>query len=390
MKILHHPDTLLHDVPELTYSSLLPSYETPARVTSILTALESYDITIPPLSPGATLEAAELIHPPDYLHHLRTIHRTIADLGVLPTSGAILPECFPPRNHSPHLQPPADPFARLGYYAFDLCTALMESSYTSIIASADLARQAALSLYTDPETLTFAMCRPPGHHCGPQMAGGYCYLNNTAIAVAVLRSQLAAAGRDEQITILDIDFHHGNGTQEIFYGAKQPAYISIHGRGEFPYYSGYEGETGKGVGVGYNLNFPLPVETEGEVYVETLRKAVGEVARLETRWLVVSWGGDTVEGDPVGRFKLRPEEYRGFGEVVGQAGCAVLVVLEGGYRVGVLGECLKGFVEGVEYALERVKEAGGWVGPEAGVVVAAPGVEEPAEDEVETEAVNGI
>ena len=214
------------------------------------------------------------------------------------------------------------------------------------IASADLARRGALALAAGEDETVFALCRPPGHHCAPDLMGGYCYLNNTAIAVQTLLDTLPA---DQQVSVLDLDFHHGNGTQQIFYRESNPCYVSIHGEDEYPYFSGARSEVGEGDGEGYNLNLPILCdEVNWDVYEPQLKEAVEKLKSVGTQWLVISLGFDTFVGDPVGKFQLQTENYGVMGETVGRCGWPLLVVLEGGYVIEELGKNCLEFLRGVE------------------------------------------
>ncbi|KAI5858327.1 hypothetical protein BZA05DRAFT_411 [Tricharina praecox] len=360
MKILHNPTTLLHRTKELIGARLIDAYESPARVTSILKALEPvYDITTVTTDVERAAAAAAKIHSAEYLLHLETIFQSWAEEGMVDADGCVLPECFPVlRLGGKKCRQPKDLAARVGYYAFDMSTGISKETYISAIASADLARRGAAELVAPTDEgededgereapVVFSLCRPPGHHCQTDLMGGYCYLNNTAIAVRTLLDALPDPS--EQISILDLDFHHGNGTQSIFYTQCNPCYISIHGEDEYPYFTGSPSETGEGDGEGYNLNLPLPCE-EGvfENYRPRLDEAVDKIREVDTKWLVVSLGFDTFAGDPVGKFALQREDYGVMGSIVGALGLPTLVVLEGGYVVEHLGSNCVEFLRGIE------------------------------------------
>ncbi|KAI5803669.1 esterase/lipase [Geopyxis carbonaria] len=353
MKILHNPDVLKHNTLELLASKVFPAHESPARILAILKslALASRPIT-PVVLDLPTAEAAALkIHTPEYLTHLRTVFDSWRAAGLIDADGCVLPECFPVRRlaNGRTTKPPKDIFARVGYYAFDMSTGVGAHTYLSAISSVDLAAKGAVALTESPTTPVFALCRPPGHHCSADLSGGYCYLNNTAVAVQTL---LDLRGPDERVTVLDLDFHHGNGTQDMFYAAANPCYISIHGEDEYPYYAGFAEETGDGAGAGYNLNIPLPCHVSGlREYVPALEQAVQKVRDVDTRWLIVSLGFDTFHLDPLGKFKLRTEDYRVLAEMVGRLGLPTLIVLEGGYAVEQLGANVVSFLDGLETGL---------------------------------------
>jgi acetoin utilization deacetylase AcuC-like enzyme len=351
MQILHNPSTLSHSILELVGSRLIPAYESPARISSILSALSSRPITHCTTDIDAALHAASKVHTADYLQHLRTIFPQSLEAGLVEPSGTLLPECFPSArlpSYKARNKTPTDLSARTGWYAFDLSSGIAEHTYTAALASADLARRGALAI-ADGEKTVFAMCRPPGHHCGKDVMGGYCYLNNTAIAVKTLLGELDDESQG-QISILDLDFHHGNGTQEVFYADKNPAYVSIHGEGEYPYFSGAPEENGEGKGTGYNLNLPISCSQDvtWELYSPRMQQAIEKLKAVRTKYLVVSLGFDTFCNDPVGKFCLAREDYGKMGRIVGELGLPTLVVLEGGYVVEELGNNCAEFLRGLE------------------------------------------
>jgi acetoin utilization deacetylase AcuC-like enzyme len=356
MKILHNPTTLLHRTRELVGARLIDAYESPERLTSILHALSSSERTITEVSTdlSAAHAAAAKVHTAEYLAHVGTIFESWLAEGMVEADGCVLPECFPViRLGGKKTRQPRDLAARVGYYAFDMSTGISRDTYASAIASADLARRGAELLAEQTEDCVFALCRPPGHHCQTDLMGGYCYLNNTAIAVRTLLDTLK--NPQEQVSILDLDFHHGNGTQSIFYDQKNPCYVSIHGEDEYPYFTGSPEETGEGEGEGYNLNLPLPIEAgDFDNYRPRLLEGVEKIRSVDTRWLVVSLGFDTFNDDPVGKFQLRRENYEEMGRIVGDLGIPTLLVLEGGYVVEELGNNCVAFLSGLEKARAEI------------------------------------
>mmetsp|Transcript_27259 Transcript_27259/g.44414 ORF Transcript_27259/g.44414 Transcript_27259/m.44414 type:complete len:334 (-) Transcript_27259:96-1097(-) len=195
-----------------------------------------------------------------------------------------------------------------GIFCFDTFTPIREHSYAAALDAVDVALTAADLLLKGDKTV-YALCRPPGHHAGSDYCGGYCFFNNAAIAAIYLRDIDRCCNL---IAILDIDFHHGNGTQQIFYDSSTVLYVSIHGDPdtEYPYYSGRRDEIGKGQGTGYNLNFPLPNGTGPETYLKVLDDACDEIVKFGPKYLIVSAGFDTYEKDPIGGFKLTLESYK--------------------------------------------------------------------------------
>lgn len=234
---------------------------------------------------------------------------------------------------------------RLGYYAIDAGTPIMETTWRAVATSVDVALTAQKLLATG-ERAAFALCRPPGHHAGSDFYGGYCFLNNAAIAAQAFRDQGA-----KRVAILDVDYHHGNGTQQIFYLRDDILTISLHAdpRLEFPYFTGYADEIGSGAGEGYHMNLPLPLGTDWARYLEALEVALKRISRHGAEALVISLGLDTFEHDPISRFRLVQEDYLRMGNRIAWADLPTLFVMEGGYAVDALGvntvNVLSGFLQ---------------------------------------------
>lgn len=249
------------------------------------------------------------------------------------------------------------------YYAFDMSSGLSKHSYTSIIASASLAIEGSIRIIEGQNTV-MSLCRPPGHHCDTKMAGGYCYINNAVLAVEAINrihkhgSHFNQNGtkditKDAQIAILDIDFHHGNGTQDYFYESPLVQYVSIHGENEYPYYSGNAREVGKGNGKGFNFNHPLPTHSTADEYFRTLGLAIEEIKKFGAEYLLISLGFDTYHLDPLGSFQLETGDYKRIGRGIRRGlGMPCLVLLEGGYVVENLGGNLVAFLDGLEEGLK--------------------------------------
>lgn len=234
--------------------------------------------------------------------------------------------------------------AKLGQYSYDAATPIAEGTWEASYWSAQTALSA-LSAILDGEARTsFALCRPPGHHSGPDYCGGYCYLNNAAVAA----EQARRSGR--RVAILDIDYHHGNGTQDIFYADPDVLFVSIHAdpATDYPFFWGHADEKGEGSGVGKTLNLPLPRGSDGPSYARALGKALDAVMAYGTDLIVLSFGADTFEEDPISYFRLRQEDYRQIGRRIASLGLAVLVVMEGGYAVDALGRNVEALLSGFD------------------------------------------
>ena len=234
--------------------------------------------------------------------------------------------------------------AKLGLYSYDAATPIAEGTWEASYWSAQTALTA-LTAILDGETRTsFALCRPPGHHSGRDYCGGYCYLNNAAIAA----EQARRSGR--RVAILDIDYHHGNGTQDIFYDDPDVLFVSIHAdpTTDYPFFWGHSDERGDGAGVDKTLNLPLPRGTDLSAYAGALGEGLGAVLAHGTDLLVLSFGADTFEEDPISYFRLRQDDYRAIGGRIASTGLPVLVVMEGGYAIDALGRNVDALLSGLE------------------------------------------
>ena len=239
--------------------------------------------------------------------------------------------------------------AKLGLYSYDAATPIAEGTWDASYWSAQTALTA-LGVILDGEARQgFALCRPPGHHAGRDYCGGYCYLNNCAIAAKRARR----AGR--RVAILDIDYHHGNGTQDIFYDDPDVLFVSIHAdpTTDYPFFWGHADERGEGPGEGMTLNLPLPRGTDISGYGKALSEALNAVRAHQADLLVVSFGADTFEEDPITDFRVRQGDYPEIAGRIAALGLPVLVVMEGGYAVDALGPNVEAFPSGFEQDLAK-------------------------------------
>jgi acetoin utilization deacetylase AcuC-like enzyme len=255
-----------------------------------------------------------------------------------------LPSVWPIRQHRSD-QVPLNFAARMGLFSYDAGTPLTSGTWTAARRGAWCALSAAASVLRG-ERAAFALSRPPGHHAGQDFFGGYCFINNAALAAQALRD-----GGASRVAILDIDYHHGNGTQSIFYDRADVFFASIHGdpRTEYPFYLGYADETGVGAGEGCNLNLPLPRGTAFSEWHDALQQAMNAITAFGADALVVSLGVDTFELDPISGFRLSSTDYLQVGETLAKAGLPTVWVFEGGYAVEQIGinsaNVLQGFQE---------------------------------------------
>ncbi len=227
------------------------------------------------------------------------------------------------------------------YFIMDTYTPVAHKTWEAARSAVDVALTGAKYLL-DGEKIVYALCRPPGHHAESKNMGGYCYFNNAAIAADYLSER-------GKVAILDIDIHHGNGTQNIFYTRSDVFYVSIHAdpREKFPYSSGFEREHGAGAGLGFNKNYPLPLGTTDKKYYPFLLKALRDIKKYNPKFLVLSAGFDTYEKDPIGDFKLTIPFYETIGRKIAQLHLPTVIIQEGGYHVEDLGKIALSLVRGI-------------------------------------------
>jgi len=242
--------------------------------------------------------------------------------------------------------PPRNIDGRIGYYCLASETSISEGTWEAAYASAQVALTGA-KLVQGGERAAFALCRPPGHHAAQDMFGGYCFLNNAAVAAQFLRDDGA-----EKVAILDVDFHHGNGTQAIFYDRDDVMFLSLHGDPDdaFPYFLGGADETGEGRGEGFNVNYPLPPGCPYSKWAEALDDACAKIAAYGPDALIVSLGVDTFENDPISFFKLTSADFANYGSRLARLKLPTLFVMEGGYAVKEIGVNTVNVLDGFESA----------------------------------------
>jgi acetoin utilization deacetylase AcuC-like enzyme len=255
-----------------------------------------------------------------------------------------LPLVFPVRGLRTD-RVPEDIDGQLGFYAFDNCAPITKGTWPAIRSSANVALTGVERLPGTGQSV-FALCRPPGHHAAADYMGGYCYLNNAAIAAQSLLDKGA-----KRVAILDVDYHHGNGTQSIFYQRDDVLFVSLHGdpKNEYPFFLGHADETGSGAGAGFNYNFPMPHGTDWHSYRRALDTACKHIARAGADALIVSLGVDTFEHDPISQFKLKNDDYLRMGEMIAGLKLPALFVMECGYAVEDIGINAVNVLSGFEH-----------------------------------------
>lgn len=231
-------------------------------------------------------------------------------------------------------RPPRKLLARLGFYSSDGCSPITSGMWGAAYAAAQVAITATKSVLSGSDG-SIALCRPPGHHAAAAYAGGYCYLNNAAIA-----AQYARDSGVKRVAVLDVDFHHGNGTQSIFYQRSDVVFASVHADplDAYPYFLGHADERGAGDGTGFNFNFPLPFGCTRDQWMKALDQALDALAPTQPELLVVSLGVDTFKDDPMSHFAIDTPDYVTIGQSIARLNIPVVFVLEGGYAVSALGD----------------------------------------------------
>jgi acetoin utilization deacetylase AcuC-like enzyme/GNAT superfamily N-acetyltransferase len=307
--------------------------ESPVRVHRILTELQKTDLFEQRRPREHSLKVILAVHDGDFVNYLRRV------CARVPADQSIYPYVFPIRNAT---RPPVELPVRAGYYCIDTFTPLNQNAFLAARRAVDCALTAAAEIVSG-RRLAYALVRPPGHHAERRSFGGFCYFNNVAAAA----QELSRLGK---VAILDIDYHHGNGQQDIFYGRRDVLTVSIHGHPRFayPYFSGFDDETGRGSGKGFNLNLPLAEKVDGESYRRALNRALNRIREFGPVVLVVALGLDTAKGDPTGTWNLGAQDFTENGRRIGRLQLPTLVVQEGGYRTRTLGVAARHFFIGLQ------------------------------------------
>lgn len=334
---LHSPKDILRR------GNIVKYMENPDRVKYFLSALKDRKYKI--ISPRSfDIDAILAIHSAGYIDFLRDAHprwrQAFADGKA---SDEVVAHTFAVRYPSVC---PTSIQGQVGYYLAGSSVPITKGTFAAAISSAHCALEAAARL-CEGETEAYALCRPPGHHAYRDLAGGFCYLNNAAIAAQALLPH------HERVAIFDFDVHHGNGTQSIFYDRNDVHFVSVHAdpNDVFPFYSGHPNETGEGRGQGFNLNLPVPAGSGDEAYLEAVRRGILSVRESGATALVVSAGFDAFKGDPSVDMNVSTDGFRQIGRLLGQLRLSTAIIQEGGYLVEELGLNLGAFLDG--FSAER-------------------------------------
>jgi acetoin utilization deacetylase AcuC-like enzyme len=310
-----------------------PAYpEVPRRVASIREALSAAGL-VPEEFHSESADALRGVHPPEMLAYFREACAAISAGDTrYPKIHRSSTSVDSPRTGRP-------PGLRRGF-CFDQ-TPLTSGTPTAALAAANLALEGAARL-TDSTDRVYCLCRPPGHHAGSDFFGGFCYLNNAALAADRL-------SEDGKVAILDIDYHHGNGTQEIFYTRGDVLYVSIHAHPAYAYpgFSGHADEIGAGLGDGSNFNHPLGPSSGDAELLAGLPKALEEISKFDPSFLVVSLGTDIAAGDPIADWLVSEEGFNLAAEQISRLGPPILVIQEGGYSLARIGADVTAFLRGL-------------------------------------------
>jgi acetoin utilization deacetylase AcuC-like enzyme len=338
MKVYYSEAHRKHEPPFEVFDGGLrvPYLENPDRMDRILKALSPPQTDWAEISEPSDfgLNPIYSVHDRDYVNFLASAWTEWLSTAPRDKS-TLLPATFALRRHP---QKPTSLLGRAGYYMMDLSACIVEGTYAAARSSANCALSAAKAV-TNGERSTFALCRPPGHHAGKDYAGGYCFINNAAVAA----NWLSAEGK---VALLDIDYHCGNGTQDIFYDRDDVLTISLHAdpNFEYPYYAGYADETGSGAGLGFHRNFALEKGTDDARYLSVLEEALSLIREFSAKYLVVSAGMDIYADDPLGTIKITTEGICKIGKHIAALDLPTVIVMEGGYDNEALGKNITGFL----------------------------------------------
>jgi len=341
MKIVYSSDHAKHD-PQTYFKggSFHEPQEVPGRAAALIKGLEEagHDIIVPSEF-GPAPRAA--IHTPGYLQFLETIYTRWHEAGM--ESDEVLPNIHPGRHMS---SMPSGLVGEVGYYTTDMSAPIGAKTWEASVAANNVALTATEYVLEDlaAPRAAYALCRPPGHHAFADQAGGFCFLNNIAIAAEYARRSVS------RIAILDVDVHHGNGTQGIFYDRADVFTISMHCDPSdfYPFFAGYEQERGRGPGEGFNLNLPLPKGSKDEAFLARLEEALAALRAYAPDVLFVALGLDAFEGDPFAGLGITTKGFGAIAANIAHLGFPTVLVQEGGYNRDHLGANITSFISGFE------------------------------------------
>lgn len=343
MKTVYNERHALHAAThEFFRGQLVPAFEVPARADFVLKAVQSAALgqIVTPLEHG--LEPLERVHAPAYL---RFVQGAFAEWRALGGEGDAFPAVWPVRSLRSDVEPRSFA-ARMGLYSMDSGTPLTTGSWQAAYWGAQASLTGLDIVLGQEENAAYVLTRPPGHHAGADFFGGYCFVNNAAVA-----AQAALDAGLRRVAILDVDYHHGNGTQSIFYERADVFYASLHGdpQTEYPFFLGHADERGAGVGLGFNANEPLPAGSSNEAWFAALDRLLARLSAYAPELLIVSLGVDTYAGDPISHFKLDRPDFSDMGRRLAAFGAPrTLFLQEGGYATEAIGLNVVAVLQGFE------------------------------------------
>lgn len=345
MKIVYSDKVKLHNpAKEFISHNFIEYAESPDRMNVIMEALNWMNDVEFVQPDDFSLEHILKVHSKDYIEYLQTAYQNWVEAGL--DKEGVMPDFFAVGNIRDKKNNTKSPIGLAGCYMTDLSTTIVEGSWTAMRTSANSAMTAAKFLING-ERSAFSLGRPPGHHAGYQFCGGYCFLNNAALAARYLQDNSPDQSNGKpKVCILDVDYHHGNGTQDIALRQENMFYVSIHGHPDsaYPYLTGFEEENTENKA----LNFPLKGSIDNEAYFEVLKKAAEAIQKFNPQYLIISYGVDTheFENDFLGDFKLTTAFYGKMAEYLRKTfEIPILVIMEGGYKISVLGANVTSFLE---------------------------------------------
>jgi acetoin utilization deacetylase AcuC-like enzyme len=335
---LHHPEQ------EIEGGRVQEPFEHPGRAEIIRAALaadETFEFVAPDEWGTAPIEA---VHDPGLVSFLETAWEEYQQ--TYPNTHDVVPDVFALPAIRAGMEPATEPISigmRLGWWCFETTTPLTHGTYDAARSSVDVAMTAAAHVM-DGDPVAYGLCRPPGHHAARNAYGGYCFFNNAAVVANHIATDTGC-----KVAVLDVDYHHGNGTQQIFYDRDDVQFVSLHGDPvrAYPYLTGFRDERGAGSGSGTTSNYPLAARTEDDGYLGALSAACGEIAAFGADVVVVSLGLDTYYDDPISDLAVTPDGFERSGAMIRELGLPTVVLQEGGYATDELGENARRWLRGV-------------------------------------------
>ncbi|ORY35233.1 histone deacetylase superfamily protein [Rhizoclosmatium globosum] len=346
MKVVYSPVHARHNPPvSFSLGRFVPFKESPQRVDQILASLASFGSEFELADPvDHGMEPIKRVHTKDYIAYFQNAYEKWVKRGGNPDG--VFPEYLAVRQFANGGKKSGGDLGEPGFYCFDLEGVIAEGTFVAAVAAVNVVLTAADLMVDLHQTSAFALCRPPGHHAQEDLCGGYCFFNNASIATRYLIEQKKVG----KVCILDIDYHHGNGTQSIFYKESNPLYVSLHGSPDYPMYWGDVDEDGEGEGKGFNVNVPLPLGTRDPEYIHALKTVVEtRISEYDPDVIVVSLGVDTFIEDTVGNFLLTSDCYTEIGNVIASLGKQTLFVMEGGYDIPAIGTNVTNVLRGFDH-----------------------------------------